>query len=250
MKIMISSRLITAIMSLLGLLCASSFVSRGVWAEEVATPKSGEAGSEDPSETETIGTVVLRTSVGAEVWIGDRHVGNAPGNVLVSAGQHSLQLRAEGYLSVQREIEVVSGQRLELEFTLERTGQRTTERELVIEQTRLPPAFFWVGVTASFVSAAVATGLGSWALSMRRRVQEMDPRRRIQEDLDRINRVAVLTDVFWGIGGALAFATVIVGVMTDWGDRDGEPEVRRVWFRPAALGSASGSIGVSLGGSL
>lgn len=115
------------------------------------------------------------------------------------------------------------------------------EDEAVAEHTGVPPVYFWIGVSGTLVSAALATGLGSWALSMRTDVRETDARARTFEQLDRIDRVALLTDVFWGISGALAIAAIVLGVLTDWGDDEvNSASNSRWWLRPTMSGLVFG----------
>lgn len=122
-----------------------------------------------------------------------------------------------------------------------RSSSSELPEESEVEGTGLPPVYFWVGVSGTLVSAALATGLGSWALSMRTDVRETDARVRTVEQLDRIDRVALLTDVFWGISGALAIAAIVLGVLTDWSD-DGMDSASspRWWIRPTMSGLVLG----------
>jgi hypothetical protein len=118
-----------------------------------------------------------------------------------------------------------------------------TQEVISNEHTGLPPAYFWIGVSGTLVSAALATGLGSWALSMRTTVRETDARARTFEQLDRINRVALLTDVFWGIAGAFAIAAIVLGVLTEWRDDDVDTtSSRQIWLQPTMNGLALGGV--------
>ena len=181
-----------------------------------------------------LATLAITTNVPAEVWVDGYHVGDAPGNVLVPSESGSVELRAEGFFTVRREVELTGGQQLDLQVTLAPVDSGGNQRH---SPSRLHPAYFWVGVSGALLSAAIATGLGSWALAMRNDVRETDPRLRTFEQIDRIDRVALLTDVFWGITGALAITAIILGVMTEWRDREPNRAVQwRVW--PTAWGLA------------
>jgi hypothetical protein len=193
-----------------------------------------------------LGTLHVRTNVAAEVWIDDRRSGEAPGDVPVPAGRHAVELRAEGYLPARSEVEIAGGEEREIDVTLEVARQEVTIHEHTTERVGISSVYFWLTTGVALASAAVAGGLGIWTLSLRDDVEAEDPRLRTQDDLDRIDDAALLTDVFWGVAGGVAVAAVVLAFLTDWGGRDesGEPASA---FRVSPL-AGRGDAGLSLGG--
>jgi hypothetical protein len=175
-----------------------------------------------------LGTIHVEVNTAAEVWLGDRIVGTAPGDVLVPGGRHALELRAAGYLPERREVEVAARQRLELSVTLttaETHIENTTIESTTIEETHVtverPPV-----PLAVFVTGAVLTGLagiggvvaGGVALSEHDRIAAMDPR--LPRDGSSVRDAALAADVLYGTAGALAIGTLVLAFLTDFG---GEP---------------------------
>ena len=189
-----------------------------------------------------LGTVHVRCNVEAEVWVNDRLIGRAPGDVFIPAGGHALELRAEGYIPARAEVRLVGGQKLTLELTLAK-AQTTVQ---VTETTGLPPTLFWIGVGASATSAAVGTVFALRVSSLRDEAVELHPfdpgrvdKRGETEDAE------LLADVFFGTAGVLAVATTVVAFVTDWDgaeDRGGDAKLR---LQPVV---GAGHVGLQLGG--
>lgn len=177
-----------------------------------------------------LGTIVVRSNVPAQVWIGDRVVGEAPGEVLVPGGRHALELRADGWLPTRREVEVAGRQRVEVELELERAEVNVTNVEnrnvQVTEEGGAPPAVFYTGVALTGVSAVLAATFGGRALAERGRTEDLSPfdREGIARGNERARDSALLADVFFGITGALAVTTLVLFFLTDF---DGDDDVRR-----------------------
>lgn len=192
---------------------------------EVAEPEADDRAAVEAtmrSLRNLLGVIVLRTNVPAEVWIGDRVVGEAPGEVLVPGGRHALELRAEGHLPARREVEVAGRQRVEVDVSLERAEMNVTNVEnrhvQVVEEGGAPPALFWSGVAATGVAAVVAGAFGGAALAARGRTRALSPydRAGIADGNDRVRRSALLADVFLGVTGALAVTTLVLYFLTDF----------------------------------
>lgn len=175
----------------------------------------------------------------AEVWIDHRHIGTAPGEVLVPAGSHLIELRAPGHLSARREVQLAGRERVSLPpFQL----------EVVAPGRGLPPVIFWSTAGAASGLAAVAGAVGISALSARSEVQALqaDPQRRftvLQDDLDRVQSRAVVADVLFGSAALVAVGAGVLYVLTDWGARREEPRASlrtsiSVTDRGATLGLA------------
>lgn len=175
-----------------------------------------------------LGTIHVEVNVPAEVWLGDRIVGVAPGDVLVPGGRHALELRASGYLPERREVEVAARQQLELSVTLttaETHIENTTIENTTIEETNVtverPPVPVEVFGTAVALTALAGIGgiaAGATALVQHDQIAAMDAR--LPRDGRSVRDAALAADVLYATCGALAIGTIVLGVLTDFG---GEP---------------------------
>ncbi len=180
-----------------------------------------------------LGTVTITTNVPeAEVWIDNRRVGAAPGDVRVPGGVHALELRAAGHAPSRREVEVVARRSLAIAIELEPIG----------EGGGVDPAFFFAGLGVTGATGAVALTIGG--LFLARQAETSD---RIADgtaatsDLDAERELALVADVLFGVTGALAVATVVLGVVADWGGDDAPPV--EVTLAPLPGGAAVGIAG-------
>lgn len=148
----------------------------------------------------------------AEVWIGDYQVGQAPGEVQVPGGQHTLEIRAPGFETVRREIEVAARRRIEIEVAMSRLS----------DFRGLPPALFFVSTGVAIAAAAAGFGVGGWALALNQDATRcaspssprcvLDPVARQQE----IRDVALAADVLFAAAGLFAVTSLVLVFLTDW----------------------------------
>jgi tetratricopeptide (TPR) repeat protein len=164
----------------------------------------------------SLATVRVSANVpSAEVWVDNRRVGTAPGEVLVPAGSHLLELRAPGHLPARREVQVAGRARVALPaFQLESVAPRRG----------LTPVIFWSTAGAAAALAVVGGAVGLSALSAHADVEALqaDPQRRftvLQSDLDRVQERAVVADVFFGSAALVAVGAGVLYFLTDWGPR-------------------------------
>lgn len=178
-----------------------------------------------------LGTVVVRSNVPAEVWIGERVVGEAPGEVLVPGGHHALELRAPGHVPERREVDVAGRQRVEVDVTLhEAQITNVTEEHTTIavtEEGGAPPAVFYSALGATAAAAVVGAGFGLRAMGSRRDARDASPYdlAAIEAANDETARAALLADVFFGVAGALGVTTLVLYFLTDF---DGDSDERAV----------------------
>jgi hypothetical protein len=184
-----------------------------------------------------LGTIHITTNTPTEVWLGDRIVGVAPGDVLVPGGRHAIELRATGYLPERREVEVAARQRVDLTVelgTAETHIETTVVEETIVEETHvhehvtveverppLPPAVFWTGVGLTAAAGIVGLGAGINALVTHDQQAALDAR--LPRDTGAIADSALVADIGFIAGGALLVGTIVIGVLTDFG---GEPTPR------------------------
>lgn len=80
----------------------------------------------------------------------------------------------------------------------------------------LSPVFFWVGLGATVAAGAASAGVGAYTLSLHQDFQDGDDS---AEDSGRSAQTA--TNVLFGVTGAFAIATLVLGLSADWsGGRD------------------------------
>jgi hypothetical protein len=196
-----------------------------------------------------LGVVHIKSNVTAEVWIDDRLGGQAPGDVYVPAGGHSLELRAEGFMPKRVEVRLVGREEVTLSLELEK-AQTTVN---VTETTGISPTLFWIGASATVVSAGVG-GLFALRVGSLHDQAEGTPavspkRKQIKSDMESAELTA---DVFFATAAVLAIGTTIVAFMTEWDQEkisaaDLPPEQARVKLAPQV---APGYAGLSLSGGL
>lgn len=195
-----------------------------------------------------LGILHIQSNVPAEVWIDDRLAGEAPGDVYVPAGGHSLELRAEGYIPSRTEVRLVG--REEVDLSLKLIKARTTVK--VTETTGLDPTLFWVGVGATVVAAGVGGMLAVRVGSLHSEAELLpgvDPQR--EQARKDIEGAELLADIFFGGAAVLAVGTTIVAFLTEWEAPQSGPaeatDETALRLRPAA---APGYAGFELRGAL
>jgi tetratricopeptide (TPR) repeat protein len=159
-----------------------------------------------------LGTIVIRTNAeGAHVWMGDAEVGTAPGELRVSSGHQVIELRADGYESVRREIDVIARQRLELDLPMARLS----------DVHGLDPAIF-IGTTVAAAAVLIAgVAIGVTALATSGDADGCVDRPGCSIDVPATRRTvrdeALAADVLYGTAGAIAISAVVLALFTDWG---------------------------------
>lgn len=191
-----------------------------------------------------LGTLHITTNTPVEVWLGDRIVGAAPGDVLVPGGRHAIELRATGYLPERREVEVAARQRVELTVelgTAETHIETTVVEETIVEETHthlhehvtverppLPEGVFWAGVGLTAAAGIVGLAGGVNALITHDQQAALDPR--LPRATQAIADSALVADIGFIAGGVLLVGTVAIAFLTDFG---GEPPRRPTEGAPA-----------------
>lgn len=169
-----------------------------------------------------LGTIVLRSNVEAEVWLGERKVGTSPGQLLVAGGRHTLELRRQGYEPLREEVELAGGRTVELDLTLVKLAPKVIRQNTVIERKAkgLPRVIFWSGVAATGVALAVGAGFGARTLALQSDAEGLDPRLPRDVERDAIETSAAVADVSFLAAGVLGVGTTVLFFLTDWGDAE------------------------------
>lgn len=115
----------------------------------------------------------------------------------------------------------------------------------ITEDGGAPPAVFYSALGLTLATAAAGGVFGVLALQSESDAEGADPldRSTIDEANDATSQRAAIADVFFGVAGALAVTTVVLGFLTDFdGDADSREGVETsAWISP-------GSAGVQVGG--
>ncbi len=197
------------------------FLAEGrVWARTTGRPleKEREASDALTALRARIATFQITVNVDrAEVWVDGALVGHAPGDVLVSEGRHAVELRAAGHAPARQDVQIAARTTQPLSFTLEET------------LGALSPALFITAAGLTVVAAGIGLVFGSMALaeqsSIDGQLASTDPSERFRVTQARIDanaQTALLADIFFAAAGGLAIASVVLILLTDWGDDSGD----------------------------
>lgn len=187
-----------------------------------------------------LATLTIETNAAeAEIWVDDRLLGTAPGAVRVPPGNHSVELRAEGFSPGRQQVELSTHASRTLAFELEPLGAGGG----------IPPAFFLSGAGATAVALGVAIGFGVDAMTSSSRIDALQRSEDAAEygsvwqgDLDRVRELALIADVMYSVAGALAVGSFVMLLVTDWGGGDSSAETPTAWIVPV-LGDGSFGVG-------
>lgn len=184
-----------------------------------------------------LGTIHITTNTPVEVWLGDRIVGAAPGDVLVPGGRHAIELRATGYLPERREVEVAARQTVELTVelgTAETHIETTIVEETIVEETHLhehvtvnverpplPAGVFWAGVGLTAAAGIVGLAGGINALITHDQQAALDAR--LPRSTQAIADSALIADIGFVAGGVFLVGTVAIAFLTDFGGEPARP---------------------------
>ena len=187
-----------------------------------------------------LATLTIQSNVSVEVWVDDRLMGNAPGDVLVPGGLHVVELRAVGYEASKKEVSIAARERQTHAFTLNELSQ----------YEGLHPAYFYSGAAVTAVSLAAGSYFGLKALSEDQaghdREDEQGEFANTPEDEEHVKQLALTADICFMGAAAFGIGTTLLYFMTDWGGAMEEtpPETTRV---EGSLGRDA--VGVSVRGS-
>ncbi len=151
----------------------------------------------------------IESNVQAEVWVADRMIGQAPGEVWVPPGRHVVELRAAVYESARREVRVTAGQTVDIRFELQGLSQFSG----------LSPVYFWVGSGLTAAALSVGAVLGLEALREDSAGHDREERSRylnLEEDEKRVKRLTLAADLAFGTAALFAVSSAVLFFLTDW----------------------------------
>ena len=161
-----------------------------------------------------LATLQVDSNVRAEVWVDNRRMGDAPGEVWLPAGRHVVELRAELRQPSRLEVQVGARETLRVRFDLQPLSN----------YRGLPPTYFWVGVGLSAAALGVGAILGANALDQSNSASELGPLH--VEDphaAGHVKDLALAADIGFGTAVVFGVTTTVLFFLTDWGDGEHEP---------------------------
>jgi hypothetical protein len=188
-------------------------------ANDTTQPQLAEAARQKIVELQgRLATLTIRTNVDqAEVWVDGRQVATAPGDVVVTGGEHTIELRARGYAPGRQQVQIAARTQEAISLDLDRVGGG------------ISPLFVITGAALTVIAAGVGVGFGATALADHDRIQSWensgDPRLRYQvtqPQIDAVAQNALIADVFYGAAALFGVASVVLLFVTDWGGSGGE----------------------------
>jgi tetratricopeptide (TPR) repeat protein len=182
-----------------------------------------------------LGTIVIRTNAtDVHVWVGDSDVGVAPGELRINAGHQVLELRAPGYESVRREIDLAARSRLELDIPMHALSDfHGLDLGIFAGTAAAAGAALLAGVGVGVAAMVMSSDAGSCVDRMGCSIDIPGTRQTIRD-------YALAADVLYGVTGALAITSLVLAFLTDWGGRETPPTSASVTIAPTPTGVVVG----------
>lgn len=153
-----------------------------------------------------LGKLTIDTNVKAEVWIGDRLMGHAPGQVYIPGGRHMMELRARGYQTEKLEIQLTSGESQVHDFKLSQ----------ITEYKGLNQAYFWTGTALTALVLGGGITFGIRALSKDSEGREQSDKINKDQLKEQVDDLSLAADILYGTSALFAVGTVLLFFLTDW----------------------------------
>lgn len=160
-----------------------------------------------------LATLHVQSNVPATVYVDGEARGSSPGDVSVSTGRHTIELRAEGYDAQSAVITIAGGTDRNIAFELTPSASPVV---LQNRRFRFPRSVFFASVGATGVALATWGTMGSIAIHRARAYNdEPDATNYDREDAREIARSS---NIALAVAGGLALTTTVIGVLTRWHD--------------------------------
>jgi len=195
-----------------------------------------------------VGLVKIAVSpAGAEIRIdGEAPLLTPDGELYLDAGKHAVSLTLEGHVPLQEEFKVISGETVELSYTLPPVEKKIEEPagpppgEITIaevkeegeagpalpdkpakkEKRRLGPAAFSVLISLTAVTAITGTVTGTMAYMKSLEVEDMYANEDWKPLKDETRKLAITTDVMLAVAAAGLAGSIVTGIFTDFGRKE------------------------------
>lgn len=171
-----------------------------------------------------------------DVWVGERRVGHAPGEIRVPGGNHAIEVRAPGFELRIESVTLAAGARVELAFEMRR----------ISSGAGLHPAVFVGSTVAAGLALVAGASIGGYVLSRTDQLnalQGADQVLRTDAEIDTLQDLALVADIMYGTAALFGVAAIILYFATDW-DGDAPPETAAASLRitPVASPTACGLV--------
>lgn len=180
-----------------------------------------EASDDDVRRGEVVATIgVLRgllatlhigVNVPARVFVDGEDHGEAPGDVSVGTGRHTIELRAEGYVSHTEVITIAGGTERNLSFELALVPAPVV---VARERFRFPRPVFYASAAAT--GAAFVTWGVMGSIAVRRARTYNDTSGSTNHDRADARSIARGSNVALAVTSGLAATSAVIGVLTRW----------------------------------
>lgn len=184
---------------------------------------------------------------GADVRIdGEAPFLTPEGELYLDAGKHGIKITLEGHESVEEEFKVISGETLELAYTLSpvetkieegagppageviiaevkeegEPGPALPEKPATKEKRKLGPAAFSVLISLTAVTAITGTVTGTMAYMKSMEVEDMYANEDWKPLKDETRKLAITTDVMLAVAAAGLAGSIVTGIFTDFGRKE------------------------------
>jgi tetratricopeptide (TPR) repeat protein len=209
--------------------------------------REGNVTADDRAEVEAVirglrdllGKLHLTSNVRAEVWVDGRLLGHAPGDIQVPSGPRVVELRADGHQASRRSLQVAARSVTSVHFELEplATSYRGIDRR-----------YFWSGVGLTGVALVTGSALGLTALNQYNDAKELKRQHLLKPgQYGSTTGLALGADIAFGAAAVFGVSTLVLGFMTDFGEKKPDRARQLARFLPQPRIGA-GSVGLGFAG--
>lgn len=168
-----------------------------------------------------------------EVWVADRQLAGAPGEIALPAGNHTIEIRAVGFDAQRETVTLTAGGHPSLSFVMRVTAP----------PSGLPPAVFIGSSIAAGLAVIAGASLGTFALVRHDQLASLPMARQSERTPDAVGEVkdyALVADVMYGTAVLFGAAAIVLFFATDWSSHDA-PAAGATALRVAPFASPTGS---------
>lgn len=158
-----------------------------------------------------LSTLHILVNVRAEVWIDDVLAGHAPGDILVDAGRHTIELRPQGYQPARFDVSVPvrKVQEIRYAFNIVKSDKD--------QDGGFHPSYFWAVSSVSVVSIGLGAYFGIQYLSALETAKQKHEGVTAKPDAEStIDKLEINSNIFFTIGGTLVLSSIVLFFLTDW----------------------------------
>lgn len=161
-----------------------------------------------------------------EVWVDGRLVGQGLKSFSVPGGSHQVEVRAPGFESKNRQVQLAARTSQSLSFELS---------PLAKEYQGLPAVYFWSAGGLALASAITGAVYGTLTLSKRSEVDNKLPPQVTEEDEEVLKRRALTADIFFLTAGLFTTTAVVLALNTNWSEGEEEEPDSKIRVKKMGL---------------